>query len=59
MGCWETESSEKEGSVMQDKGKGKAEDTSTKNDTGTVTANTSRTEIIVGKYNILNLEELS
>ena len=30
----ETESSEKEGSVKEDKGKGKAEDTSTKNDKG-------------------------
>jgi hypothetical protein len=29
----------------------------TVNKTGTVTAKTSRTDIIVGKYNILNLKE--
>jgi hypothetical protein len=29
----------------------------TVNKTGIVTAKTSRTDIIVGKYNILNLEE--
>ena len=31
----------------------------TVNKTGIVTANTSRTDIIVGKYNILNLKEWS
>jgi transcription termination factor NusB len=45
----ETESSEKEGSVMQDKGKGKAEDTSTKNDKGKGKAEDNSTNNDKGK----------